>query len=174
MPFTSTKYPILVIIGPSGAGKSTLIRRLFDDDLIFINPTWTTRPPRPGETKEGIEHRFVSELSFKNKLEEGFFLETVQLFGLPYNYGLPALAGSQPPRVSLVMLRAPLLALLNKYYPNNIVYQIEDELDNVKRRLVDRQAHGEAIGSRLKDYQSEVEAGRKLAKRVFVKQDFRT
>lgn len=161
-------FPLLVIIGPSGAGKSTVIKRLYDDNLIVLTPTWTTRPPRPGEIELGIEHHFASEKEFAEKLSENYFLETVTMFGLSYRYGLPEINKSKLPKVSLVMLRASLIDLFNKYYDNYIIYQIEDNLSNVEKRLLDRKEKGEALGTRLDDYLNEVKLGQKLANRVFV------
>jgi guanylate kinase len=168
---SSNKYallPILVIIGPSAAGKSTVIRQLVNQGLILVNPTWTTRPPRPGEIMEGVEHRFVSQKLFHQKQKEGYFHETVQMFGLPYHYGLPPVIKSTSRKPSLVMLRVSLLPLFNKYYPVNIVYQIEDSLPRIRKRLIARQLKGEKIGTRLEDYKKEIEAGRKKANRIFV------
>jgi guanylate kinase len=174
MRFTSKDLPALAIIGPSGAGKSTAIRQLVDDGVVHVNPTWTTRPPRPGEVKTGVEHYFATEQAFSDKKRAGYFVETVQLFGLPYWYGLSPLVPSVPGKASVVMLRAPLLPLFNKYYPNNVVYQIEDDLDRIKQRLEERAAHGEDQGSRLDDYTQEVQAGRSLANRIFVNNDMNT
>lgn len=168
MRFTSKNNPVLIIIGPSGAGKSTIIRHLYEKGLIRINPTWTTRPPRPNEETEGIEHKFVSEEKFNDKLLEGYFLEVVEMFGLPYRYGVPKFRPSTPSKISLVMLRASLIPLLNKHYTTYTIYQIEDDLHKVKERLIARQQHGENMGTRLEDYEKEVQAGRKLAKRIFV------
>jgi len=170
MRFTSDGMPVLAIIGPSGAGKSTAIQHLHSDGLVYVNPTWTTRPPRPGEVEQGIEHHFVTEDEFETKDQAGYFLETVQMFGLPYRYGLPPI-NSNSKKVPVVMVRASLMPLFNKYYPNNIVYQIEDDVSRIKERLDERQQQGEALGTRLDDYNKEVNAGRKLAKRVFVNEE---
>lgn len=168
MRFTSEGRPILIVVGPSGAGKSTVIRRLADDGLVAVNPTWTTRPPRPGELEEGIEHRFVSESDFAKLEADGFFIETARMFGLPFSYGLAPVKPSEPGLVSLVMLRASLMPLLSKHYKNTVVYQIEDELETIERRLQERQAAGEPIGSRISDYHKEIALGKKYAKRTFV------
>jgi hypothetical protein len=49
-----------------------------------------------------------------------------------------------------------------------VIYQIEDELSQVRLRLLDRQQKGEKLGTRLEDYQTEVAAGRKYANRIFI------
>ncbi len=168
MRFTSKDMPILVIIGPSAAGKSSLIRLLNDQGIITVTPTWTTRPPRPGEVEQSLEHRFVSEDKFSRLLADNFFLQTVELFGLPYRYGIPKIAKPPAGQVPLIMLRAMLLPLVPPHYPNHVIYQIEDELLRIEQRLRERQQHGEVLGSRLSDYQKEVSAGRQQAHRVFV------
>ncbi|HUD81361.1 MAG TPA: hypothetical protein VMR08_01895 [Patescibacteria group bacterium] len=168
MPITRKNSPILVIIGPSGAGKSTVVKRLASKGLILVNPTWTTRPPRPREIEESVEHRFISKVEFSKLEKQGFFLECVDMFGLPYRYGLPKVVPSTLRQVSVVMLRSVLIPRFNKYYPNHVIYQIEDELSQVRLRLLDRQQKGEKLGTRLEDYQTEVAAGRKYANRIFI------
>jgi len=161
-------FPLLIIIGPSGAGKSTIIKKLHDEGLIVLTPTWTTRPPRPGEIDMGIEHHFATNEEFDKKVSDKFFLETVKMFGLSYRYGLPEITKAKFPKISLVMLRASLINLFNKYYDNYIIYQIEDNISNIEKRLLDRKMKGEALGTRLNDYREEVELGRSLANRVFI------
>ncbi len=158
---------LLVIIGPSGAGKSSAIELLHAREIIDVTPSWTTRPPRPEETSGTLEHMFASEAEFANKKAAGYFLEAVQPFGLPYWYGLPKITAPPKGRVALVMLRVNLLPLLRKHYSNFTIYQIEDSLPKIKRRLQAREAAGQPLGSRLKDYQHEIDAGRQAAHRVF-------
>lgn len=159
---------LLVIIGPSGAGKSSVVKLLHDRGVVVVTPSWTTRPPRPDEADGALEHRFVDETAFTDKAETGYFLEARQLFGLPYWYGLPKIEKAAAGQVPTVMLRASLLPLLDTYYSNYMVYQIEDELGKIERRLRERQAAGHEPGSRLKGYQEEIAAGRERADRVFV------
>jgi guanylate kinase len=162
-----SNYPILVIIGPSGSGKSSAIEALASHGIVEVTPSWTTRPPRDGETINSVEHRFVSETEFDEHKEQGFFLEVVQPFDLPFRYGLPALSKPADNRIPLIMLRANLLPLLTKHYSNFTVYQVEDEFSRVKDRLLKRQAAGEPQGSRLKDYETEIKIGRQSAHRTF-------
>jgi guanylate kinase len=162
--------PLLVIIGPSGAGKSSVAKVLQGRRLIQLAPSWTTRSPRIDEHDGSIEHIFVSEEEFENKVRSNFFLEEVELFGLPYRYGLPKLSvnPSQSSGVTTIMLRAPLLSLLSKHYKNYITYQIEASYEYVSDRLHEREKMGELQGQRLKDYNKEVIVGRQLADRVFL------
>jgi guanylate kinase len=168
MTFTSKASPILVIIGPSGAGKSSTVRKLVDEGIVAVTPSWTTRIPRPGEIEDTTEHRFIDDDEFNIKETEGYFLETVQMFGLPFRYGLAPIEQPIQGQVSLVMLRASLLPLFQKYYPNNVIYQIEDDLARIEQRLLERQAHGEPMGTRLSEYKKEIDGGKQFASRIFI------
>lgn len=162
---------ILVIIGPSAAGKSTIVQNLHRQGVLEVTPTWTTRPARPGELSKAVEHAFVTDAEFDNLLKEGFFLETVQLFGLDFRYGLPRIIQTQPGAIPTIMLRAPLIPRLLPHYPNFVVYQIEDNLDRIRDRLQARQQAGEQLGSRLEDYEKEVSLGKQQAHRTFINND---
>lgn len=167
MQYLSSDDKLLVVIGPSGAGKSSVVQLLQEDGLIVVTPSWTTRPPRPEEATGAIEHHFTSEAEFRKKESKGYFLETVQMFGLPYSYGLPKVEKPINNSIPVIMLRASLLPLLGKHYSHYTVYQIEDDIAKIKARLLERQTAGQQIGSRLEDYEKEITAGRKLASRVF-------
>ena len=167
MPYLEPSERLLVIIGPSGAGKTSALQLLHDQGVVEVTPSWTTRPPRKDEDEGTLEHRFVDEAEFKKKAGEDYFLDTAQLFDLPYWYGLPKVEKPEGSRAATVMLSAGLLPLMDKYYTNYTIYQIEDKPEKAAGRLQEREAAGHAMGSRFEDYQQEVETGRKRAKRVF-------
>lgn len=156
----------LVFIGPSGSGKSTIIRMLAQDNIVRVQPTWTTRPVRPDEEYGTIEHKFVSDDEFEVMHQKGAFLRTVRMFGLPYQYGLPKLSFHKE-YVTAVILRASLVDLFTKYYPQRIVYQIFDKEDRVVARLAKREAFGEKAGGRYEEFYEEVQLGKKLSDRSF-------
>ena len=161
---------VLVIIGPSGTGKSSVVGKLVDKGVVEITPSWTTRPPRHSESANNFEHQFVSKAEFKRKEEQGYFLDTVELFGLPYEYGMPKV-NFETAKVPLIMLRAPLVSLLKKYYPDHIVYQIETPYEEVKKRLETREFLGDKIGSRLDQFNEELDLGRQLADKIFINEN---
>jgi guanylate kinase len=161
---------LLVIIGPSGVGKSSIVRTLQAQQLVRNIPSWTTRPPRPDEqTDEQIDHVFVSEEDFLARAKQSFFLEYEKLFGLPYYYGLPRITPdpARPDTLPVVLLRVPLIPLLQKHYHNFVIYQIEDSYERASARLAKRAVDGEAQGERLDNFSAELAAGRQLAARVF-------
>jgi guanylate kinase len=71
--------PVFVITGTSGEGKSTLAKDLLERvPELELAVSATTRPRRPGE-KDGRDYHFLSEDEFDRRLENGEFLEWVQL-----------------------------------------------------------------------------------------------
>lgn len=160
---------ILVIIGPSGSGKSTIAKSLISSGVISITPSWTTRPMRPSEKESNNpEHIFVTTEEFESNQRAGMFLEAVQLFGLPYWYALPRIEKPSSGAVPAVMLRAPLIQLIKRHYPNQIIYQIQAPVEELNSRLLARQKQGDNLGTRMADITHEIEIGAKLAHRVFI------
>jgi guanylate kinase len=78
---------LIVISGPSGVGKDTVIEemRLRHPDFAFA-VTATTRPRRPGEI-DGVHYVFMTRSEFQEALEQGFFLESAEVYG--NLYGVP-------------------------------------------------------------------------------------
>jgi len=160
--------PLLVIIGPSASGKSSVVRELARRGVIRVHPTWTTRPCRDDEAGISVEHRFVTEAAFDQLEGAGFFVATTTMFGLPYRYGLaPILLDAAGP-IDTVMLRAPFVARLAQLAPTCVVYQISDTAKRTARRLAERGTPQQEVAARMADNRAEVEAGRGIARRVFV------
>jgi len=75
----ASQKPVFVITGTSGEGKSTLARTLVGRvEGLELAVSATTRPQRPGE-QDGKDYWFISEEEFDRLLEEGKFLEYVEL-----------------------------------------------------------------------------------------------
>jgi len=85
---SSTARPVFVLTGTSGEGKSTLAKLLVERvDGLELAVSGTTRPRRPGE-EHGRDYWFLSEEEFDRKLEEGDFVEWVELpWGEGYRSG---------------------------------------------------------------------------------------
>lgn len=156
--------PLLVIIGPSACGKSTVVRELVNDRIFHVTPSWTTRPRRNDEQQGTPEHRFVTRQQFDFMRCQGFFLECVEPFGLPWSYGIPAIERGAAGTLPAVMLRAPFVELLRKHYTAPLIYQIEAETACSLQRLATRP--GDA-GTRADLWIAERDLGRRIAHRVF-------
>jgi guanylate kinase len=78
---------IFVLSAPSGAGKSTLAKRLVQQvkGLIF-SVSFTTRPPREGE-RDGLDYFFVDDATFSRMVDQGGFVEWVEVYGHRYGTG---------------------------------------------------------------------------------------
>ncbi len=73
-----------MISGPSGVGKGTIVSRLLRrvPDL-HLSVSATTRPPRPGEA-HGVHYVFVTPDEFRERVEQGGFLEWADVYGRLY------------------------------------------------------------------------------------------
>jgi ribose 1,5-bisphosphokinase PhnN len=158
---------LLAVLGPSGSGKSTVVREMHRRGVIEVTPSWTTRPRRDDELDGSDEHRFVGEDEFAARQDAGFFLEVVQMFGLPYRYGLPAVGPPAGGSVPAIMVRAPLLPLVARRFPGYVAYQIEDGYQRARERLGRRPGD---VGTRLEGFEEECRTGREAAHRIFVNQ----
>jgi guanylate kinase len=156
---------VLAVLGPSGSGKSSVVRALHQRGVIHVTPSWTTRPRRDDERDGSVEHRFVAAEEFTARQQAGYFLEVVQMFGLPYRYGLPVLEPPADGRVPAIMVRAPLMPLVERHFPGHVAYQIEDQYQRAEERM--RRRAGE-LGTRLDGFEEECRLGREAAHRIFV------
>jgi guanylate kinase len=72
---------LIVLTGPSGVGKDTVLHELFDlDPALAYCVSYTTRPPRPGET-EGVSYFFVDEATFRAMIDRDEFFEWSTVYG---------------------------------------------------------------------------------------------
>jgi len=67
--------PLIVLVGKTCSGKSTIADFLEDQYLVHRVRTYTTRPPREGETDE---YHFISDEEFDKMKADGEFFETTQ------------------------------------------------------------------------------------------------
>jgi guanylate kinase len=157
---------LLAILGPSGSGKSTVVRELISRGLIELTPSWTTRLRRADESAAAVEHVFVTEDRFAERSGDGAFLEVVEQFG--YRYGMPEVVTPPPGQVATVMVRAPLMDLVSKHFPDHVAYQIEDSFERARARLMSRSLTDDDLRLRLDDYEAERLLGHSFARRTLV------
>jgi guanylate kinase len=69
---------LFVVSAPSGAGKTTLVERIRRTPNLFYSVSCTTRAPRAGEI-DGQDYQFLSDANFRERIEEGDFLEHAQV-----------------------------------------------------------------------------------------------
>ena len=72
---------LFVVAAPSGGGKSSMVNALLErEPEIRLSVSYTTRPPRPGES-EGHHYHFIDVPGFLALKERGEFLEHAFVHG---------------------------------------------------------------------------------------------
>jgi guanylate kinase len=72
---------LFVVAAPSGGGKSSMVNALLErEPEIRLSVSYTTRPPRPGES-EGNHYHFVDVPTFLTLKDRGEFLEHAFVHG---------------------------------------------------------------------------------------------
>ena len=66
---------MLILIGKTASGKTTVQNELVNNHGFSRIITYTTRPMRKGEV-DGVTYNFISKDEFKEKKDNGFFIET--------------------------------------------------------------------------------------------------
>lgn len=71
---------VVIFSAPSGSGKTTLVKYALEQypDLAF-SISCTTRPPR-GEEKDAVDYYFLSVDDFKQRIENGDFVEFEEVY----------------------------------------------------------------------------------------------
>ena len=80
----SEKGALVILSSPSGAGKTSIARALVEENKNFLfSVSATTRKSRPGEVN-GREYHFLTENEFRERIDDGQFLEHAKVFGNLY------------------------------------------------------------------------------------------
>ena len=80
----SEKGALVILSSPSGAGKTSIARALVEENKSFLfSVSATTRKSRPGEVN-GREYHFLTVDEFREKINDGQFLEHAKVFGNLY------------------------------------------------------------------------------------------
>jgi len=154
----TVKGQLFVLSGPSGVGKDTIAAALVQEKSLRLIklPTYTSRPPRPGE-KEGQHYHFVSQKEFQRLLEQGQILEYNFYNGHYYGTGRKELEEALK-KGKNVLLVIDVHGGLNikKIYPEARLIFVTSSLSDIERRLAKRAQNTEAeIKERLAIAQKE-------------------
>ena len=80
----SEKGVLVILSSPSGAGKTSIARALVEENKSFLfSVSATTRKSRPGEVN-GREYHFLTVKEFRERINDGQFLEHAKVFGNLY------------------------------------------------------------------------------------------
>jgi guanylate kinase len=177
----TTKAPpaigvLFVIAAPSGGGKSSMVNALLAREPgIRLSISWTTRPPRPGES-EGQHYHFVDEPRFRELADAGEFLEHANVHGNWYatsaTWLQAQLAGGQDVLLEIDWQGA---AQVRKLIPGSVhIFILPPSLAALNDRLVRRgQDSAEVIARRLAGAFEEIRHWAEFDY-VIINQDFAT
>lgn len=135
---------MIVLTGKTASGKDAVLEKL----LLKIPHlkrviTTTSRDPRPGEVN-GVDYNFISEDAFREKIENGEFLEYVEYGGNFYGTPKTQLENGN----NLVWKIDPSMA--GKVKDAVVIYlTVDDEV--VLQRLKERGLSEEEIAKRMQD-----------------------
>lgn len=151
---------LIVLSGPSGVGKGTIGARLIAerDDLCF-SVSATTRPMREGEV-DGVNYYFKTVEEFQQMIDNGEFLEYMNVFGRNY-YGTPrAFVEEKLDSGMSVLLDIDVngAMVVKENYPEAVmIFIAPPSLSELHRRLVSRGTDTpEAIERRFGEAKSEL------------------
>lgn len=85
---------MLILVGPSASGKTEAVKILIKKYNFKKLVTYTTRSKRAGEI-DGVDYHFVTQEDFKEKMNNGFFLETVFYNGNYYGTAISDIASDK-------------------------------------------------------------------------------
>ena len=140
----SSKGKLIIISGPSGVGKTTIGKKLLEYPeirrCVERVPTYTTRPPRPGEV-EGEDYIFVTKTEFAWELSAGNFLEWVEIFGNFYGTSRRELERIwEKGKVALLIIDVRGARYIKDLYPQDsfTIFVMPPSEEELKRRLSQR------------------------------------
>ncbi len=143
LPEILAPHPLMMIVsGPSGVGKDAVLTRLRERNYpVHFVVTATTRPMRPTET-DGVDYIFLDRDTFREKLDEGGFLESAEVYG--NRYGVPrdqvrdALASGMDVIIKIDVQGARTIKTLN---PDGVfVFLAPPSMEELERRLLERKS----------------------------------
>lgn len=169
---------ILILVSPSGGGKSTMTKRLLKDfDKIKFSVSATTRKPRKGE-EDGMHYYFLSEDTFRDKIDQNEFLEWEKFYNGTYYGTLRSVVENDMNKGYFVLLDIDVLGAKNvkEMYGSEAlsIFILPPSLETLKERLENRGTESEeTLNTRLKRAKKEMEYASDFDK-VVVNEDLDT
>ena len=131
---------LFIVSAPSGAGKTTLCRKVIENYRdVRYSVSYTTRPPRPGET-EGTDYHFVTIDTFKEGIQNGEWAEWALVHGNYYGTSArfidSAIKQGQDVLLDIDVQGA---AQIVQRFPDSVtIFVMPPDMEELKRRLEKR------------------------------------
>lgn len=154
-----SKGKLIVLSGPSGVGKTTIHNKILEHrpDLC-VSVSATSRPMRSGEIN-GIEYIFLTEDEFKERIDDGRFIEYARVHGNWYGTPKQTLVGNLN-RGCHVLADVDVQGAkaLMELFPNGLYcFIVPPEFEELEKRLRKRNTDkGNEIKHRLKRAREEL------------------
>ncbi len=154
----NNKGIIFVISAPSGAGKTTICEHLLKNlNNLKMSISHTTRKPRTGE-KNGVNYYFINKAKFKEMIEKGDFIEWAEVYGNLYGTSKKMIndllnSGND------ILLDIDIQGAKNikKIYKKSVlIFILPPSIEELKRRLQNRNEEPEIIQKRLNKVADEI------------------
>ena len=153
------KGHLFIISGPSGTGKSTIVHATLEKrPKLGYSVSCTTRPPRVDE-EDGVDYYFISEETFRKKVDADELAEWAEvhghLYGTPARYIEETLAAGQDVLLDLDVEGTKRLS--NRYSEAISVFIAPPTMTELERRLDRRGTDSpEVVARRLKGAEVEM------------------
>ena len=151
---------LVTIASPSGGGKSSICKELLKmNPALLYSVSWTTRAMR-GEEVFGKDYFFTDEITFKQKIEAGFFLEYAvvhnNFYGTSKDYIENCLVEE---KIVLLDIDVQGVELIKKQgYDVVTIFILPPSEDILRKRLIDRGTDSdEVIKKRLENSKKEID-----------------
>lgn len=157
---------LVIISGPSGSGKTTIVRELIERMRnrypIQQVVTYTTRAIREGE-KPGVDYHWISQAEFKQKIDQGFFLEWSNAYGAYYGTPRSLIDDIARGMINILTIDQVGARLIKQQIPEAVTIWLNvPSLDELRKRLINRGKNTpEDIDFRLRMAQEEMENEKK-------------
>lgn len=149
---------IFVISAPSGTGKTTLCEKLLKllPDLK-LSISHTTRKPRNGE-KNGIDYYFIDKETFKKMIDTDEFVEWAEVYGNFYGTSKKAINSLISNGYDILLdIDTKGAKNIKKLYPDSVlIFILPPSLDELERRLINRNEDKNVIKLRLSKASQEI------------------
>ncbi len=153
---------VLILSAPSGAGKSTIVKYLLENIKgLEFSVSATSRAPR-GVEKNGVDYHFLSTVEFRNRIEQGEFIEFEEVYDGLYYGTLKSEVERIWEKGNIIVFDIDVMGGINlkKRYGNNALslFIQPPSIDELRNRLTKRGTDTpEAIDKRVAKAQKEME-----------------
>ena len=141
------KGQIFVVSAPSGAGKTSLVNNVVNNiDDLKVSISYTTRQPRPSETKNTSYH-YVTKAVFEEKIHQGDFAEYAEVYGEWYGTDWQQLANARAEGFDVILeIDCQGARIIKDKIPEaHLIFILPPSMDELQKRLNNRNEDSEAV-----------------------------